>query len=571
MLRLARILHCCWTDSDPTIVFASASYNLCCLQSLWAAGAVLDAVESLAPGEQQGVGAWSNAVGRAFLEPYGLNSDSSTFTANGTAGPVHQQLRNLPQGVEVYIYTPVVQVAQNGSSGETRPFPVMLGAILQQNTSLGFFPIEFSPLYIGCPSYFNNTNPPIGGGFVDPYGFNSQPPNPKPTIPAPILQAFAATNTSGFDNGTILTQETAANGTTGGTATSQLNALLPLPVTAQVEYLVPLKVVMGISSSFITNTFKPGGVISRELTGTEVLRYWNEIDFTGAEIPFADGGAADNTAITILLRRRVIKIVACIAASQNITGLDATDWAGYQWDISGLFGAAPPTHPSYKPQGTIVGTPVDLYNRKTQVFPKEGYQQLYEAISNTTAAGGPTYHLATYQVLTNGYQGVFGGWEVDVLWVVNQQQTDWEAALPSDTAQALAQGRTQPNGGLGGILSNITQIFQQVFGEGSTSGLENFPLISTGKADYSPGLVTLLSQMAAWQIAQLQPQIQQLLGANATLQTVTPGNASQDAQAGGSSGIPGSQSSTNSAGNYSNRWPVLLEVACTILTAYFAL
>jgi hypothetical protein len=46
-------------------------------------------------------------IGRAFLEPYDLNSDSSTFTAVGTAGPVHQALQGLdPEKVKVYRYTP---------------------------------------------------------------------------------------------------------------------------------------------------------------------------------------------------------------------------------------------------------------------------------------------------------------------------------------------------------------------------------------------------------------------------------------------------------------------------------
>jgi hypothetical protein len=40
---------------------------------------------------------------------------------------------------------------------------------------------------------------------------------------------------------------------------------------------------------------------------------------------------------------------------------------GYQYDVSGLFGAAPSTHPAYDPDGTITGVPVDLFNRKLQV------------------------------------------------------------------------------------------------------------------------------------------------------------------------------------------------------------
>lgn len=46
-------------------------------------------------------------VGRAFLEPYDLNSDASTFTAANTSGPVHQALQGLnPQEVQVYTYRP---------------------------------------------------------------------------------------------------------------------------------------------------------------------------------------------------------------------------------------------------------------------------------------------------------------------------------------------------------------------------------------------------------------------------------------------------------------------------------
>jgi hypothetical protein len=46
----------------------------------------------------------------------------------------------------------------------------MMGSIMLPDTPLGFYAIEFSPLYIGSPAFFNDTTPPIGGGFVDPIG-----------------------------------------------------------------------------------------------------------------------------------------------------------------------------------------------------------------------------------------------------------------------------------------------------------------------------------------------------------------------------------------------------------------
>eukprot|EP00878_Enallax_costatus_P010509 GHUV01010972.1.p1 GENE.GHUV01010972.1~~GHUV01010972.1.p1 ORF type:complete len:534 (+),score=124.46 GHUV01010972.1:703-2304(+) len=419
-------------------------------------GAVKDVVKNLKPGDQKDIGAWSNAVGQAFLDPYGLNSDSATFTAVSTRGPVHQQaLKAIDQSaVQVYTFYP----GAHGNVSQQRPYPVMLGSILIQNSSLGFYPVEFTPLYIGCPAFFNNTDPPLGGGFVDPQGFNSPPPNPKPIIPAPILLGFADTGASviGTDNGTLTTNQTVNSTTAAG---SRLMQLEPLSVAGKPDFLVPLKQVMGISSSFITNMFQPTATITRELTGTEVLQYWNQIDFTGKQLAFGDGGSADNLAITPLLRRRIPKIIATVAASQNISGSpNASDFAGYQWDVAGLFGACPPAHPAYDKDGTIVGTPVDLFNRKLQVFPTAAYEQLFAALKNSTAAGGPTYHEATYSVLTNAYQAVFGGWQVEVLWVFNQQQTAWERALPQETASALEQARSQQqqsSGGLSGVVRTV--------------------------------------------------------------------------------------------------------------------
>jgi hypothetical protein len=118
-------------------------------------------------------------------------------------------------------------------------------------------------------------------------GLNSPAPNPPPTLPPSLIAAFAASNATGFDNGTLLTATNASNAeaatpngpsnTTAGNTTQQQQQQLVqselLSLSLKPDYLVPLKVVMGISSSFITNTVKPGSTIGRELTGTEVLRW----------------------------------------------------------------------------------------------------------------------------------------------------------------------------------------------------------------------------------------------------------------------------------------------------------
>lgn len=209
----------------------------------------------------------------------------------------------------------------------------MLGSILLVNTSQAFYPIEFTPLYIGTPPAYTNTTPALGDGFVEPIGFNSPPP-------ANVSVPSNATN-SPDNNNTII------------------------PVTVKPLFVVPLKVMVGISSSFLTQGARPETDFRQDLTGTQILEYWNQINFTGGQLPFADGGGSDNSAMTLLLRRRVERIIVCFASNKPLD-TNATAWGAYQWDVSGLFGAVP-INDSQIRNGQINGVPVPLFNSVMQV------------------------------------------------------------------------------------------------------------------------------------------------------------------------------------------------------------
>ena len=75
-----------------------------------------------------------------------------------------------------------------------------------------------------------------------------------------------------------------------------------------------------------------------------------------------DGGAIDNTAITMLLRRGVSNVIACYAAKQPIVNTTSSEqWALELPAIAGLFGAVPPS------KGKVHGTPVEAFNKMLQV------------------------------------------------------------------------------------------------------------------------------------------------------------------------------------------------------------
>lgn len=63
---------------------------------------------------QPKINVWSAAIGEAFLAPYDLNSEASTWTAAGTAGSVHKALADLPADVDVYTYKPDGAAAAGG-------------------------------------------------------------------------------------------------------------------------------------------------------------------------------------------------------------------------------------------------------------------------------------------------------------------------------------------------------------------------------------------------------------------------------------------------------------------------
>ncbi|KAI8463374.1 MAG: hypothetical protein J3K34DRAFT_444183 [Monoraphidium minutum] len=221
------------------------------------------------------------------------------------------------------------------------------------------------------------------------------------------------------------------------------------------------------------------------------MEYWNPVDFQQSGRKFADGGGVDNLAITPLVQRGVRHIV-CGVATVLAPDTNASHWAAAQWDVAGLFGAVPQ---DINQRGVVSGMPVTLFNDFMQIFPVDGYQKLYAAMAKSYRAGRGSSYRATYAVQSNAHKGVVGGWEVDVLWVFNNRLNSWERQLPAETRDMINANR-----------------------EGTAKGaqrkaeLKNFPYVSTFDANYSPELVTLMSQLASWEIMESKAVIAEMMG-----------------------------------------------------------
>ena len=153
--------------------------------------------------------------------------------------------------------------------------------------------------------------------------------------------------------------------------------------------------------------------------------------------------------------------------------------------------------------------------------------------------------------------------QVEVLWLVNMQSRQWESQLPNDTQAFLNSSRDDKDrwgaaeeaacSYLSGIVScranrcgasphldKHTPVHTQTstshpaslrptlplpIAPTPPSDLRHYPYISTFTANYSPELVTLLSQQASWSLLQAAAELRELLAAAAAPNATAAGNA----------------------------------------------
>ncbi|GFR42973.1 hypothetical protein Agub_g3972 [Astrephomene gubernaculifera] len=392
--------------------------------------------------------AWTRAMSGAFLEPFGLgNTDSSTVTITGTRGEVHRSVaERAGQAGRGTVYT---------QSNPDLPFPIIGQALLLPNDAALYYPFEWTPLYGGCPVPYGTTDPKLGGGWVETLGLNAQLlDKPKEEVKP------------------------------GSSATITVRPMGP----------ASLGEAIGISSAYNSLVWALGktekGKKLHKKLGFHTAHYFDQQTWNSSVLEQSDGGGTDLHAVYPALRRRVPNI---LLLSATATSVEDPNFAREMKDLPALFGCWP-GNPKEKGLGT------DALNKQRQVFRKEGFAELHAALLAKKKAGLPCVHVAEYDVLENREMGVRGGWRVRVMWVVNEAQSQWEAALPQETRDRLQHERSS----LGVKLKEGLNPFD-------ADTLREFPLVSTFAMDYTPELVGLMTNHAAYMLVKNKEAILEML------------------------------------------------------------
>ena len=325
---------------------------------------------------------WVDAVGRTFLQPFGLfearhpgfTLDAATRDAivarnpDLASGPMH-----LVRKGAAHPYLLVHATLNWPADGSREPHKVAF---------------EYSPLAVGAPTLTTleaaGRRRRIGGGFIEPFAFGCRAPAAAPG--------------------------------TDGVATVELP-----------ESGLTLADAIGASSAF--------RVSGRDFENYPHARCWPVTgrggEPTAAEV-LTDGGDLENYGLIALLRRRVTRVVVFINTEWPLSAaLGVSAWPD----------DSDPEHRAIDPfLAPLFGAPSNRFPHN-RVFPEAEFATLVRGLQAARRAGRSVATTLTHRVLANDRWGVSGGWETRICWVYNERVPEWQARIPADVRRQVEAGQ----------------------------------------------------------------------------------------------------------------------------------
>lgn len=394
---------------------------------------------------------WIDAIGETYLKPYGIYDASKPryFTLNATT------LSNITNR-NSHLKPDDFYLVHNRTGDAKRPFLIVNSSmlapasVLPQDTANKMAVFNYTPLYVGTVHGMSVTYQSrakgdvtnyIGGSLLEPFAYGGGAPKQ--------YQAGSATQELPLSDKKFRLTDATGTSSSAFAATFSIQAMLKQ---------VPTELLLG---------FTLDGMIPEE-------NYWtvkNDALVKEEKYRFADGGNLENYGLLTLLQRKVERIVVFANSATPIDdcGAGVPNPEIYQTidsDLPPLFG--------YK-----WGNMNPNQNNNT-VFTKAQFDTLYNRLKRAKLAGKSVMTQMEMTTVQNDWWGIEGGRKVTILWVYNDQVSDWQNQLPKN--------------------------IQLEIGKGSAGSFANFPFYKTmfenipHLVEYTPEQMNLLYQLSAWNV-----------------------------------------------------------------------
>ncbi len=314
---------------------------------------------------------YSRAVGQIFLDTFELDSASRFFTQDRRS--LGQILARNPNAREEDF-----QLVRPG-----RPFLIVNSTLLRTDNDppkAQLIHFETTPLYAGVHVRHRGAGSngrAIGGGYVEPFGFDSDAPERAPSAQKTVRVRLGAK-----------------------------------------RHRYALSDVIGTSGAAPAETLVRIGL---DFLGFPEFKHWPiraPHRAVAREYEFGDGGHLENIGIMPLLMRKVARIIAFVNSKTPLRGGGEDE---INQTLRTLFGQTPGFSLNH-------------------VFPASRYQRLANGLLAAQTANEPVTFRDTYRVRANRHYGIDSGWDVDVLWVYNARVKNWESRLRPAIKEAIGVG-----------------------------------------------------------------------------------------------------------------------------------
>jgi len=271
-------------------------------------------------------------------------------------------------------------------ANSNKPY-LIAGGILARSIGpiINRYPFEMTPLYVGVPVYFPRAGSlskfDIGGGYVEPHGFDTDSPNEEPNSKG-IVTVRIRKKKHIFSLADIMATTGAALG----------------------EHLDRLRIDIGFPE----------------------FKYWCPKKPTekAKEYDFDDGGLLDNTGIMPLLRRKVKKIIVFVNGTADLST---------EKDVSTMIKALfMPIDNHYG----IKNFDLNIALKESNLDGKKSYKILSSNLVQLNRSGKPAVVHNKYVTVKNKWHGIEEGDEVEIIWVHNALVQEWSDEISDSSLKA---------------------------------------------------------------------------------------------------------------------------------------